>query len=168
MVETVGDLDNVLWEISNESDPGSVEWQYEMIRTIKKLELTWATLTPSEMTALWPFGAMPYSSGAQLIGSLPITTRKNEAYRKDPPATTGEKMILSDTDHVWGIASNTDWVWKSTLRRLNVLFMDPYEIEMRLRLTQFRLLPRKKTVRLHYLPLLNRKVSARRWDMHAL
>ena len=35
-------------------------------------------------------------------------------------------MILSDTDHLWGIGGNQAWVWKSFCRGLNPLFMDPY------------------------------------------
>jgi hypothetical protein len=34
VVDTLGDLDNVLWEISNESAPGAAEWEYEMVRTV--------------------------------------------------------------------------------------------------------------------------------------
>ncbi|MBM3333510.1 hypothetical protein FJY63_02505, partial [Candidatus Sumerlaeota bacterium] len=36
VIDTVNDLDNVLYEIANESVPHSREWQYEMIRTIKQ------------------------------------------------------------------------------------------------------------------------------------
>jgi len=35
-------------------------------------------------------------------------------------------VILSDTDHLWGIGGNRGWVWKSFCRGLNPLFMDPY------------------------------------------
>jgi hypothetical protein len=36
-------------------------------------------------------------------------------------------VILNDTDHLWGIGGNSAWVWKSFLRGLNPLFMDPYD-----------------------------------------
>lgn len=42
----------------------------------------------------------------------------------------GHKVILSDTDHLWGIAGSREWVWKSFLRGLNPLFMDPYQREI--------------------------------------
>jgi hypothetical protein len=54
VVETVGELDNVLWEISNESDAGSVKWQYEMIRTVKALEAERGMRHPVGMTPTWP------------------------------------------------------------------------------------------------------------------
>ena len=37
VIDTVNDLDNVLYEISNEDHPGSTEWQYHMINFIKKI-----------------------------------------------------------------------------------------------------------------------------------
>ena len=33
-------------------------------------------------------------------------------YITDPPAATGEKIILTDTDHLWGVGGNSKWVWK--------------------------------------------------------
>ena len=36
-------------------------------------------------------------------------------------------MILSDTDHLWGIGGNQDWVWKTFLTGMNPIFMDPYD-----------------------------------------
>ena len=38
VVEAVGDLDHVLWEISNESPGASRDWQYHLIRFLKDLE----------------------------------------------------------------------------------------------------------------------------------
>ena len=47
-------------------------------------------------------------------------------YQIDPPAADGRKVILTDTDHLWGIGGDVAWVWKSFLRGLNPIFMDPY------------------------------------------
>ncbi len=48
-------------------------------------------------------------------------------YRTNPPPADGKKVILSDTDHLWGIGGNPDWVWKSFVRGHHPLFMDPYD-----------------------------------------
>jgi len=48
-------------------------------------------------------------------------------YRYNPPAADGAKVILTDTDHLWGHGSEVGWIWKSFTRGLNVLFMDPWE-----------------------------------------
>jgi hypothetical protein len=52
---------------------------------------------------------------------------KNHHRRMDNPvAGDGRKVVLSDTDHLWGMGGNPAWVWKSFCRGLNVLFMDPF------------------------------------------
>jgi hypothetical protein len=51
-------------------------------------------------------------------------------YRTNPPSAHGRKVILADTDHLWGIGGDVAWVWKSFLRGLNPLFMDPYKQEV--------------------------------------
>jgi hypothetical protein len=56
-----------------------------------------------------------------------ISPNPEGGYRDDPPANDGRKVVLSDTDHLWGIGGNQAWVWKSFLRGLNPLFMDPYD-----------------------------------------
>jgi len=38
VIDTVNDLDNVLYEISNESDGNSEAWQYHMINFVKSYE----------------------------------------------------------------------------------------------------------------------------------
>jgi hypothetical protein len=39
-------------------------------------------------------------------------------------------VIITDTDHLWGIGGNYQWVWKSFLRGLNPIFMDPYDTKI--------------------------------------
>jgi hypothetical protein len=48
-------------------------------------------------------------------------------YKDDPPVNDGRKVILNDTDHLWGIGGISGWVWKSFMRGHNPLFMDPYD-----------------------------------------
>ena len=56
-----------------------------------------------------------------------ISPNPDGGYRDNPPAADGSKVIVSDTDHLWGIGGNRAWVWKSFLRGLNPIFMDPYD-----------------------------------------
>jgi hypothetical protein len=56
-----------------------------------------------------------------------ISPNPEGGYRDNPPAGDGGKVVLNDTDHLWGIGGNQAWVWKSFLRGLNPLFMDPYD-----------------------------------------
>lgn len=124
VVETVNALDNVLYEISNENHPDSTEWQYAMIDTIRQCEKDMPFQHPIGMTFQFKGGANQtlFDSPADWISPNP-----EGGYRDNPPAGDGRKVIISDTDHLWGIGGNRGWVWKSVTRGLNAIFMDPYD-----------------------------------------
>jgi hypothetical protein len=124
VVDTVNDLDNVLYEISNENHPPSTGWQYHVIRYIHDYEKGKAKQHPVGMTFQYQGGSNRtlFESPAEWISPNP-----EGGYRDDPPAADGSKVILNDTDHLWGIGGNQAWVWKSFLRGMNPLFMDPYD-----------------------------------------
>ena len=128
MIDTVGDLDNVLYEISNENHPPSTDWQYHMIRFIKEYERTRPKQHPVGMTFQYKGGSNEtlLASPADWISPNPDAAAPRN-YRDNPPPADGRKVILTDTDHLWGIGGNPAWVWKSFLRGLNPLFMDPYD-----------------------------------------
>ena len=48
------------------------------------------------------------------------------SFKTDPPQSDGKKVVVTDTDHLWGHGGNYKWVWKSFLRALNPIFMDPW------------------------------------------
>jgi hypothetical protein len=50
LIDTVNDLDNILYEISNEDVDAAVPWQYDVISYIKSYELTKAKRHPVWMT----------------------------------------------------------------------------------------------------------------------
>ncbi len=124
LIDTLGDLDNVLYEISNENHPPSTEWQYAMIRFIKEYEKKKAKQHPVGMTFQYKGG-----SNKTLMNSPAdwISPNNDGGYRDNPPVGDGAKVIVTDTDHLWGIGGNATWVWKSFLRGLNPIFMDPYD-----------------------------------------
>ena len=124
VVDTVNDLDNVLYEISNENHPASTEWQYHMIRFLHDCERTKPEQHPVGMTFQFKGGSNQtlFDSPADWISPNP-----DGGYTDNPPAATGSKVILSDTDHLWGIGGNVAWAWKSFCRGLNPLFVDPYD-----------------------------------------
>jgi hypothetical protein len=132
VADTIGDLDNVLFEVSNESHPGATAWQYEMIRALRNLESSSGHHHPIGMTAMW---REPPERNASLLESPAdwIAPHDNAAdrYSTDPPPSTGRKVIVTDTDHIWGIGGDPRWVWKSFFRGLNPIFMDPYVTAIR-------------------------------------
>lgn len=134
VIDTVNDLDNVLYEIINEG--GATAWQYHMINFIHVVELGKPKQHPVGMThRIGPkqFNAELFDSPAEWISPakepqdwLYPGTVFMEDYQNDPPAADGRKVILNDTDHLWGHGGNPRWVWKSFARGHNPIFMDPW------------------------------------------
>ena len=127
VIDSVNDLDNVLYEISNESTGSSANtaWQYHMINYVKSYEAAKPKQHPVGMTATWP----NYSTN-DLTNSPADWISLGSNVNIDtyvPPAATGNKVILADTDHLCGICGNRQWVWKSFTRGENPLFMDVYD-----------------------------------------
>jgi len=130
VIDTVNDLDNVLYEIVNESGDYSTEWQYHVINYIHDYEKGKPKQHPVGMTFQW--ASERRGTNANLFNSPAdwISPNPEGGYRDDPPAADGSKVILNDTDHLWGIGGNQAWVWKSFCRGLNPLFMDPYRMPL--------------------------------------
>lgn len=121
VVDTVNDLDNVLYEVINEG--GQKEWDWWVVRTVHDYERDRPKQHPVGITG---HGA----EGLESMEASPaewISPGRADGYGDPPPAWKGKKVSLLDTDHVWGVGGNPAWVWKSTLRGHNPLFMDPYD-----------------------------------------
>jgi hypothetical protein len=123
VVDMVNDLDNVLYEISNEdrATTAALAWQYHLIDFIHGYEAGKPKQHPVGMTSVWPDGenAWLFASEADWIapsGSL-----------RDTPSASGAKVILNDTDHLCGVCGDVSWVWKSFARGTNPMLMDPYD-----------------------------------------
>ncbi|HJQ10480.1 MAG TPA: putative collagen-binding domain-containing protein, partial [Gemmatimonadaceae bacterium] len=121
VIDAVGDLDNVLYEIDNEGDATSKAWQYHMIQLIRDYEATRPKQHPIGITAMWPSGSDTdlFNSGADWVS--PTGNLDN------PAAASGSKVVLADTDHLCGICGNVAWVWRSLTRGQNPILMDGYD-----------------------------------------
>ncbi len=121
VIDTVNDLDNVLYEICNEAGGYSTEWQYHMIRFVKAYEAKKRKQHPVGMTFQYQGGtnANLFNSPADWVSPNP-----ESGYRDDPPPNDGRKVVLNDTDHLWGEGGNPQWVWKTFTRGHHPLFMD--------------------------------------------
>jgi Putative collagen-binding domain of a collagenase len=129
VVDTVNDLDNVLYEIANESallasTSGSPEWQYHMLGYLKAYEATKPRQHPVGITSQGYGGgddsALLLASAADWISP----NRDGSDYRLDPPPATGQKVVILDTDHLWGLGGDHQWVWKAFVRGYNPIYMD--------------------------------------------
>ena len=125
VIDTVSDLDNVLYEVCNEAGGDSTDWQYYVIKYVKDYESTKPKQHPVGMTVQYSRGtnAVVFNSPADWVSPNPGDSREN--YRDEPSGEYRGKVIVNDTDHLWGhTGGDAAWVWKSFCRGLNVLFME--------------------------------------------
>lgn len=127
VVDTVNDLNNVMYEVSNESgSPYSDDWQFRVIRYVKEYEATKPKQHPVGMTFQFRGGTDEtlYRSPADWI---------SPSARVSPEAT-GQKVVINDTDHSYpqralerdGQNAHREWAWENFTRGNNLAFMDPY------------------------------------------
>ena len=137
VIETLNDLDNVLYEILNEG--GTKDWQYHMVNFIKETEKAMPQQHPVGMThavAVNPpmFNEDLWNSPADWISPAPEPLAWKyqgsaflEDYQNDPPANSGKKVVVLDTDHLWGHGGTYRWAWKAFVRGHQPIFMDPWQ-----------------------------------------
>ncbi|MDX1935000.1 MAG: DUF6298 domain-containing protein [Capsulimonadales bacterium] len=127
-VETLNDRDNVLFEVCNEVPHRreAMDWSEHIVRVIRDCEASLPKRHPVGITAEGGDhnNEELFATNADWIS--PSNGRLFE-YRYHPPAADGSKVVLNDTDHLWGHGAEIDWIWKSFTRGMNVLFMDPWE-----------------------------------------
>jgi hypothetical protein len=123
VIDTLNDLDNVLYEVTNEE--GDKDWDHFVVETVHAYEKTKPKQHPVGLTG---HGS---ETNDEMIASpadwfSPGSSQWPDL-KADPRAVDGKKVSLLDTDHVFGVGGDQKWVWKAFLRGHNVLFMDPYD-----------------------------------------
>jgi len=116
VIDTVGDLDNVLFEITNEADPPSTTWQYHMIDFIHDDEARRSKRHPVGMTAT--------GRDSDLFNSRAEWVSPADGYKNNATDQQGSKVVLVDTDHIVGGGGDGLWVFKQFMRGNGVLYMD--------------------------------------------
>ncbi len=120
VIDTLNDLDNVLWEISNESHTNSIEWHYHMIRFIKAYEASKPNQHPVGMTS------SPISNPPLFASPADWISPNGKDYLSDPPDTKGRKVIIVDNDHIKPWDSDPQWIWRNFMRGNQFILMDNY------------------------------------------
>ncbi len=126
VIDTVNDLDNVLYEIANETNnaTAAIAWQYHMVDFVKSYEKTKPKQHPVGMTSTYPGTDTDlYASNADWISP---NTQLAEG--------DGRKVVLNDTDHSYGWSplqaagpsGQRAWAWQTFCLGTAPLFMDPY------------------------------------------
>lgn len=132
VVDSVNDLDGVLYEVGNEIGRHSTNWQYHVVDYVKDYEATKPKQHPVGMTvqAPTPGTKSDSTSDSTLFQSpaewvSPVKAPAPYDWVTNPPPADGRKVILADTDHFDPRHARTPaWVWKTFLRGLNPILMD--------------------------------------------
>lgn len=144
VIDAVNDLDNVLYEISNESlfRREILNWQNSMIHYLNEYQAGKPQQHPVGITNLIGYSAAEkaaaneglFASPADWISQGADPYGPGDVFSVNPPATKGDKVEILDTDHTWNNACMTNskaqradhaWVWKSFTRGYNPIYMDP-------------------------------------------
>ena len=128
VIDTVNDLDNVMYEVSNESQSNSVAWQYHVVEFIHSYERE----KPKQHLVGVTSGGGRDTIGNDAIFASPadwVSPNFRGGYRDNPPAADGSKVVIADTDHIFGIGGDRIWVWKSFLRGFHLAYMDDFGSE---------------------------------------
>ena len=131
VIDTLNDLPNVLWIVSEEAPSNSIWWNDHQISHVRSYEARKAHQHPVGYAAL--IGApdkVLYNSDADWIAPQ---------VRISPAASCGSgkprcKVTVNDSDHsyfgMWNDSAqvNRNYAWENFMRGNQVLFMDPYMV----------------------------------------
>ena len=123
VIDAVNDLDNVLYEITNEGDLESVAWQFHLVDFVKRYEAGKPKQHPVGMTAPWPEGE---NDDELYAGPADWISADGRAGRD--LLLSGKKVVLWDTDHLCAPCAPAGFAWTAFLDGLNPILMDPYEV----------------------------------------
>ena len=135
ILETLNDLDNVIYEIMNEGLGNTISWQYHFLNFVRNVE---ASLPKRHLVGMTG-GDFPnhhlFKSSADWIS--PSESDSSNPYSDNPSATDGSKVSLLDTDHTYNNAAgdwapccwaDSKWVWRSFTRGHSPIYMDPMDL----------------------------------------
>jgi len=143
VIDTVNDLDNVMYEIANE--PGqsySTTWETNLIAFIHNYEAG-KKKHPVGFTCQFPNNGNPdptyFQSSADWVAPCAsgYGWNPNDGNNGVTETSTGNKVVIDDTDHAWywkdiltdmksDPTAMRQWVWENFTRGANTAFMDPY------------------------------------------
>jgi hypothetical protein len=131
-IDTLNDLPNVLWIVSEEAAASTIWWQGHMIAHVRSYEASKAIQHPIGLAMLTgdPDSTI-YDSDADWVAPQA---------RLSPTTTCGTgtpkcKVNVNDSDHsyfgMWNDTpqQNREYAWENFARGNNVLFMDPYVVD---------------------------------------
>jgi hypothetical protein len=131
-IDTLNDMPNVLWIVSEEAAASTMWWQGHMISHVRAYEakkphqhpVGLAAITGAPDTAIYNSDADWVAPFAEISPSMTCGT-----------GTPKCKVNLNDSDHsyfgMWNdtVQKNRNYIWENFLRGNQVAFMDPYVVD---------------------------------------
>jgi hypothetical protein len=137
-IDEFQNFDNIMWEIMNEpggATSAQVNWHKGMVNYVKSYEQnTYGRKHLVGMTGGWSLGDNMFSSSADFVS--PDNASSSYWQSSDSnggPASYSNKIIILDTDHLWGFTEQSEidkirkWTFKTFLRGNNPIYMDNYK-----------------------------------------
>lgn len=129
VIDTLNDLPNVLWIVSEEAPPTSLWWNDHLIAHVKAYEAGKPYQHPVGYAApIRTPDSVIYNSAADWVAP-DATVSPTSSCGSGKPAC---KVNVNDSDHsYWEMwlrtpQENRNYIWENTLNGNSVLFMDPY------------------------------------------
>lgn len=130
-IDTLNDLPNVLWIVSEEAPNDSTWWNNHQIAHIRAYESGKVHQHPIGYAALeGPSDDILYNSDADWVAPGARVSPDKSCGKGNPPC----KVNVNDSDHsYWGIWNDTpqqarNYAWENFMTGNQVLFMDPYVV----------------------------------------
>jgi hypothetical protein len=132
VIDTLNDLPNVLWIVSEEAPAQSKWWNAHLIAHVKTYESTKPHRHPIGYAA--PIGVpdtVIYDSDADWVAPEVAVSPPSSCGAGTPPC----KVNINDSDHsyfgMWNDSpqANRSWAWENFASGNQVLFMDPYVVD---------------------------------------
>jgi len=128
VIDTVNDLPNVLWVVSEESPLDSVWWNDHHIAHIRTYEARKPHQHPIGYGTMYGPDTAMYSSNADWVKPQARVSPVKSCGSGNPPC----KVNVNDSDHsyweMWNETAqqNRNYAWENFMTGNQVLFMDPY------------------------------------------
>jgi hypothetical protein len=121
MIDTLNDLDNVIWEVAMEPDGtysrngyNAFGWLNHFLNYVHTYEATKSKQHPVLYSVFYPGGSNNalFTSNAEMVAP-----NGDGGFYHDSPTLNGTKVVLIDTDHIdWTSTDDSDWAWKAFTR----------------------------------------------------
>jgi hypothetical protein len=133
-IDTLNDIDNIVWEVMNEAPtPTSADWQDTIMAYIRAYE---AGKAKQHLIMMSGGGSINDNNASLLASDADIISPDSYTpygFTEGGDITYVAKSVINDTDHIGGYSDPDDadvyrkWIWRAFCRGTNPIFMDSYD-----------------------------------------